>query len=214
MAAFDTVAAPMEHHLVQLNIGRLNQPLDHPDSAEFVAALGPINALAEATPGFVWRLTDDDGQSSSYVRLPGEDDPLMIVNYSIWADLEALKHFMFKSGHASYLRRRREWFEAADEAVTVCWWAPAGTRPGLDEAYERLLHLRANGPSETGWPLTAPVDPPSVIANLRTPDRTGAMTGRSGDHSRRQTGRCGPVEVEGRAADPPDTAGSAPPSGA
>lgn len=146
----------MSHHLVQLNIGRLHHPLDDPRNAEFVAALGPINALAEATPGFVWRLTDEDGNSSSYVRIPGVDDERIVVNYSIWQDLESLRHFMHRSGHAAYLRRRREWFEASDEAVTVCWWAPAGTIPPLQEAYERLLTLRADGPTERGWPVHAP----------------------------------------------------------
>ena len=143
-------------HLAQLNIGRLNHPLDADETAEFNLALGPINALAEATPGFVWRLQDDDGQSSSFVRLPGEDDPLMIVNMSVWVDLESLKHFMFRSGHAMYLRRRREWFERSEEATSVCWWIPSGEIPDLADAHRRLLHLRANGPTATGWPVNDP----------------------------------------------------------
>ena len=146
-------------HVAQLNIGRLVKPLDHPDMAEFVAALGPINEIAEATPGFVWRLTDEDGQSSSYVPIPGVDDPMLAVNFSVWEDLDSLKHFMFKSGHATYLRRRREWFEAVTEAFTVCWWIEPGTIPDLRDAYERLLHLREHGPTATGWPLNHPVAP-------------------------------------------------------
>lgn len=145
-----------DFHLAQLNIGRLHHPLDSDETAEFTMALGPINALAEATPGFVWRLQDDDGQSSSYVRIPGEDDLLMIVNMSVWVDLESLKHFMFRSGHAMYLRRRREWFESSGEATSVCWWIPAGEIPDLADAHRRLLHLRANGPSATGWPVNDP----------------------------------------------------------
>lgn len=152
--------ADVNHHLAELNIARLKAPLDHEDSAEFTRALDPINALAEATPGFVWRLTDDDGSSSSYVELPGNDDPLLIVNYSIWTDLESLKHFMFKSGHAMYLRRRREWFDPMDEAATVLWWVPAGTVPSLMEAHRRLELLRANGPTEEAWSLNHPFDPP------------------------------------------------------
>ena len=94
----NTVAAMAHMHVAQLNIGRLHHSLDAEETAEFTAALGPINALAEATPGFVWRLVDDDGLSSSYVRLPGEYDPLAIVNMSVWAELDALKHFMYRSG--------------------------------------------------------------------------------------------------------------------
>lgn len=150
----------MTSHLAQLNIGRLDQPLDDEANAEFVAALGPVNELAESSPGFVWRLTDDDGRSSSYVRLPGEDDPLLVVNYSIWTDLESLRHFVYRSGHGSYLRRRREWFERPDEAMTVMWWIPAGEIPSLAEAYERLKELRLNGPTERAWSLSTTFPPP------------------------------------------------------
>jgi len=145
-----------DFHLAQYNIGRIRRPLDHPDVAEFIAALGPINTLAEVSPGFVWRLTDEDGQSSSYVEVDGIDDPLLIVNYSIWNDLDSLKHFIHKSGHIAYLRRRLEWFEHNDEATSVAWWIPAGTIPEVSEAHRRLLHLREHGPTATGWPLTKP----------------------------------------------------------
>lgn len=144
-------------HLAQYNIGLIRQPLDHPDVAEFIAALGPINELAENSPGFVWRLTDEDGQSSSFVEVDGIDDALLIVNYSIWEDLDTLKHFVHKSGHIAYLRRRQEWFEHTEEATSVAWWIPAGTIPEVSEAHQRLLHLREHGPTATGWPLTKPM---------------------------------------------------------
>ncbi len=147
------------HHVAQLNIARLHHPLDAPETAEFDAAIGPINALAEATPGLVWRLVDDDGASSSHVRLPGEDDPHVIVNMSVWLDLDSLRHFVHRSGHAMYLRRRREWFEGSAEATSVCWWIPEGELPDLADAHRRLLHLRAHGPTEVGWPLHDPVPP-------------------------------------------------------
>lgn len=143
-------------HLAELNVARLRRPLDAPENAEFVAALEPINALAEATAGFVWRLTDDDGQSSSYVTLPEIGDPLVIVNYTIWQDLTSLRHFVRRSGHGMYLRRRREWFERPAAATTVCWWTPAGTIPGAGDAYRRLEQLRRHGPSVDGWPIDQP----------------------------------------------------------
>lgn len=149
------------HHLAQYNVGRLRRPLDHDETAEFVAALEPINAIAEASPGFVWRLQDDSGASSSFVAVKGIDDPLVVVNYSIWTDLESLQHFMYKSGHASYLRRRTEWFERTSDATAVCWWIPAGTIPHVDEAQRRLERLQADGPSVEGWPLREPHPPPS-----------------------------------------------------
>ena len=155
-------AARVDFHLAELNIARISEPLDAEESAEFVAALGPVNTLAELSPGFVWRLTDQDGQSSSYVPLEGVDDPQVIVNYSIWTDMESLRHFMFRSGHAMYLRRRREWFDTHVELDTVCWWIPAGTIASLAEAYERLGHLREHGPSQTGWLFNEPLDRPDV----------------------------------------------------
>ena len=149
-----------DHHLVQVNVGTLHHPLDAPETAEFVEALGPINALAEAAPGFVWRLTDDEGGSSSYVALPA-DDPLLIVNLSVWTDLASLKAFMYDTDHVAYLRRRGEWFARVAEVTSACWWVPAGTVPEVDDAYARLLHLRAAGPSARAWTLARPVDPPT-----------------------------------------------------
>lgn len=141
-------------------MARLSHPLDDPASAEFVASLEPITALAEVSKGFVWRLKDDDGLSSTYVTVDAIADPLEIINYSIWDDLESLKHFVFASGHSSYLRRRTEWFERSTEASTVCWWIPSGTIPPVDEAHERLLRMRADGPSDDGWPINKPRDRP------------------------------------------------------
>jgi hypothetical protein len=151
----------MAHHLAEFNLARLTAPLDAAVNAEFVAALGPINALAEVSDGFVWRLVDDSGASSSHVSVEGIDDPLTIVNYSIWADLDSLRHFVSKSGHVAYLRRRREWFEPPAAVSTVCWWIPAGEIPPVAEGYRRLLHLRDHGPSADGWPLTKPEPVPN-----------------------------------------------------
>ncbi len=149
------------YHLAQYNVGRVHAPLDHPALAEFIAALEPVNSIAESTPGFVWRLKDADGQSSSYVRVPGIEDPLFIINYSIWEDLDSLKHFIYKSGHGAYLRRRREWFELLRIPTSAAWWIEAGEIPQVDEAHRRLIHLRANGPSEHAWPLNRPWPAPS-----------------------------------------------------
>lgn len=150
----------MGWQLAQINVGRLRHALDAQEMAEFVAALGPINELAEASDGFVWRLTDEDGASSSYVRIPQVEDPLVAVNYSIWRDLDALRSFVYRSGHGAYLRRRREWFAPPTEAITACWWVPAGEVPPLAEAYDRLVHLRTHGPSERAWSFARPFPPP------------------------------------------------------
>jgi Domain of unknown function (DUF3291) len=143
---------PATWHFAQYNIGRLHQPLDHPATAEFVAALDEVNALAESSPGFVWRLTDDaTGLSSSYVR--AYDDPLMVINLSVWETPEQLQDFVYRSTHTSFLRRRREWFEKLDAAYLVCWWIPAGQVPNVEEAVERLERLRRDGVSDEAFTL-------------------------------------------------------------
>lgn len=148
-------------HLAEFNIARLTYDLDAPENAEFVAALDPINAIAESSPGFVWRLVDESGASASYVEVPEIDDPKIIINYSIWEDLESLRHYVNKSGHGAYLRRRRDWFEPTPEATTVCWWIEEGERPTVSEAMKRLDGLRTNGPTPEGWPLNKPFTPPT-----------------------------------------------------
>jgi len=150
-------------HLAQLNLGVFKAPLESPEMQPFVNALERINAIADASPGFVWRMTDEDGGPSSYVDVPGADDPLLASNLSVWTDLESLRTFMYKTDHASYLRRRVEWFDSHSEAMTVAWWIPAGERPTLTEAVQRLEDLRENGPTDKAFPLTKKIpNPPAA----------------------------------------------------
>ncbi|MFN8441105.1 MAG: DUF3291 domain-containing protein [Caldilineaceae bacterium] len=132
----------MTYHLAQLNIARMLAPIDDPLLAEFVANLDRINALADHAPGFVWRLQNESGNATEL--RPFEDD-LMIVNMSVWESLASLKEYVYKSAHAEIMRKRRQWFEKMDETFTVLWWVPAGTIPTIEEAKERLQHLRHHG---------------------------------------------------------------------
>jgi len=129
-------------HLAQINIARMLALLDSPMMADFVAALAEINALADRSPGFVWRLQSDDGNATS---LRPYDDPMLIVNMSVWASLEALRRYAYKSAHAAYVRRRAEWFDTFEGAYLALWWIPASHLPSVLEAKERLDHLRAHG---------------------------------------------------------------------
>lgn len=134
----------MTYHIAQLNIARMRAPLDHPSMADFVANLDAINALGEQTPGFVWRLKDDEGNDATALRL---FDDMTIVNMTVWESISALYQYAYYSGHADIYRRRLEWFEKPTEAMMVLWWIPAGHIPTLEEAKERLLYLRAYGPT-------------------------------------------------------------------
>jgi heme-degrading monooxygenase HmoA len=136
----------MTHHLAQINVARLRFPLTDPRMAEFIAVLEPVNKIAEVTPGFIWRLKTDDGLSATYAEHPFTDD--VIVNFTVWESVEALKHFTYQSGHGAYFRRRSEWFEPLERPTTAMWWIPAGHTPTLLEAKEHYDHLVQHGSSE------------------------------------------------------------------
>ncbi|THF84882.1 DUF3291 domain-containing protein [Deinococcus sp. KSM4-11] len=131
-------------HLAQVNIGRLVAPLDSEQLHGFTSRLDEINALADGWPGFVWRL-QGDGDSATDLR-PFKDDTIL-VNMSVWGDVEALRDYVYRSDHLQLLRERRQYFQHMREAFTALWWVPAGHRPTTTEAWERLMHLRRHGPT-------------------------------------------------------------------
>ena len=144
-------------HLAQVNVARLTAPIDDPRIREFVDGLAPVNALADAAPGFVWRMQDDSGDAT---HIEVDPDPLMIMNLSVWEDVAALMAFVRSPDHAAYLRRRREWFQRWTDGPYVClWWVEEGHRPTPAEALERLAHLRAVGPSPQAFTTSKVFEP-------------------------------------------------------
>lgn len=136
--------------LAQVNVGRLVAPLTDARLQWFVDALAPVNAVADAAPGFRWRLMTDAGDATA---VPVFDDESLIVNMSVWASVEALTEFVYRDrAHLDVLRRRRDAFTHMAEAFQVLWWVPEGHRPTVPEAERRLLHLREHGP--TAWAFT------------------------------------------------------------
>jgi hypothetical protein len=142
--------------LAQLNIARPRAPLDDPVMAGFMADLDRINALAEASLGFVWRLQDESGNATALEQPFG---PEIIVNLTVWADVEALRRFVYKTEHAGYIRRRTEWFGELDGPHLVLWWVPAGHRPALDDAKARLDRFAALGPTSEAFTFSRAFDP-------------------------------------------------------
>ncbi len=145
------------YQLAQANIGRLLAPVDSPQIADFMAALDGINALADSSPGFVWRLQTAEGNATS---LHSFDDPLIISNMSVWASIEALRAFTYTSDHTGVMSRRREWFEKYETAYMALWWVPTGHRPTIEEAKERLALLDRLGPTADAFTFRVPFDPP------------------------------------------------------
>ncbi|MEU6274696.1 DUF3291 domain-containing protein [Streptomyces populi] len=142
--------------LAQVNIARLKAPLDSPELKGFVEGLEPVNAVADAADGFVWRLQGDSGDATD-IRVLG--DAWMMVNMSTWRDTNALTAFMYQGMHRELMARRREFFERLEEAVTALWWVPAGHRPTVPEAESRLLHLREHGPTPYAFTLRTSFPP-------------------------------------------------------
>ncbi|HEY7504612.1 MAG TPA: DUF3291 domain-containing protein [Gemmatimonadales bacterium] len=143
-------------HLAQVNVGRARGEMTDPVMADFAAALPAINALAERTPGFVWRLQTEDGDATA---IRPYDDNRILINLSVWTDLEALRGYVFRSDHATYMRRRREWFERFERIYVALWWVPAGHRPSVAEAVDRLAYLEAHGPTAYAFGFSTPLRP-------------------------------------------------------
>lgn len=131
--------------LAQLNIAKmLGKTINDPVMAEFVAQLDSINALAEQSKGFVWRLKSDEGNATSYN--PYQNDRI-IINFSVWQTVDDLKNFVYRSVHTEVMKDRKKWFENFGQPYYVLWNIPAGYIPSIDEAVGRLAHLQQNGPT-------------------------------------------------------------------
>ena len=148
------------YHLAQLNVGLARAPTDAPELAGFMAGIEPVNAIADAAAGFVWRLQDGDGPGATGLRPRGPD---FMVNMSVWESLEALRDFVYRNGpHLDFMRRRREWFHRMAGEHLVLWWIPAGHMPSLDEALSRLDLLRSAGPGPMAFTFREPYPAPAA----------------------------------------------------
>ena len=154
-------------HLAQLNVARMLGPIDAPVMAGFVGQLDPINALAESSPGFVWRLKTEDGDATA---IRPYDDDMIIVNMSVWTGVDALREYVYRGDHVTVMRQRREWFARMTDAFVVLWWIPAGHIPTVAEAVARLERLRTEGPSPEAFTFRAPFPPPGESWGEQTSD--------------------------------------------
>ena len=158
------------YELAQVNIGIIKGPMESPIMADFAANLEQINALAERSPGFVWRLQSAEGDAMAIRPFENEN---MLINMSVWRDVESLSKYVYNSAHVELMRRRREWFERMAEAFLVLWWVPKDHRPSVAEAAARLELLRAKGPTAEAFtfrqafapPDAAQTEPPVAFGN-------------------------------------------------
>lgn len=147
-------------HLAQFNIGRLVAPLDDSRLAGFVAKLDEVNAIADSSPGFIWRLKSESGNATD---IRPYNDQMIVINFSVWETMEQFKTFAYRDAHGELLRRRLDWFEKHDGSVyMVFWWVEAGTIPTVAEAKRRLEYLREHGDSEFAFTLKKTFPSPTL----------------------------------------------------
>lgn len=133
-----------KYHIAQVNIAKMLAPIDSPIMADFVNLLNEINALADKSPGFIWRLQTEEGDATN---LRPYEDERILVNLSVWESIEYLKAYVYKSAHSNVMRRRQEWFEKFDGMYVALWWVKAGHIPTVSEAKEKLEYLAKHGES-------------------------------------------------------------------
>ena len=166
------------YHLAQVNIGITREPLDSVRLRGFMDMLDPVNALADAAPGFVWRLQTEDGNATAVRAFPEYDvDGLLIINMSVWDSFDALAAFVYRSDHLEIMRRRRDWFERMPAAFLALWWIPAGQIPTTADAEVRIAALRADGPSPFSFTFREHFPAPTDGEARHEDDRWGCPAG-------------------------------------
>lgn len=155
----------MQYDLAQVNVARLLAPLDSEVLKPFVDALDEVNAEGDHSPGFVWRLQSESGNATDVEGFGWDvaDSYGVIVNLTTWNSTQALSDFIFGGRHLEIMRRRREWFHPVAEATTALWWVPAGSRPTVSEAEDRIRSLRHHGHTENAFTLRRHFPHPDAV---------------------------------------------------
>ncbi|NJL23265.1 MAG: DUF3291 domain-containing protein [Leptolyngbyaceae cyanobacterium SM1_3_5] len=144
MTSAEDLLNPQDFNLAQINIALMKATLEDPIMAEFANALDEVNAVADRSPGFVWRLQSSTGNATD---IRAYSDPRMLVNLSVWRSVEQLRIYVYQTLHGEFFVRRRQWFEKYPGEHFVMWWIPAGKLPTVEEAKAKLEHLAQHGDS-------------------------------------------------------------------
>ncbi len=135
----------MHYNIAEMNVAAGRWPMNDPRMAEFTAAINGINADADVAPGFVWRMPEYLLETDA-IEIQGAAN--LLVNMSLWRDVDSLQAFTYKnSDHLNALRRRRDWFQRIDVPAYVMWWVPEGELPTVAEGRRRLATLAEHGPT-------------------------------------------------------------------
>ena len=149
----------MAYQLATSNIARMLGQYEDPVMAGFVARLEPLNALADSSPGFVWRYTDESGNATETRVF---DDELILFNMSVWDSVDALQNYAYHTDHLEALQNRGKWFERPTRPSMVLWWVPAGHVPSVEEAKEHFEILWREGPTAAAFTFKERFPPPEA----------------------------------------------------
>jgi hypothetical protein len=130
-------------HLAQVNIAKKLAPLDDPIMQDFINNVDKMNAIADSSPGFIWRMKDEDKDLGAQVF---QDDSL-VINISVWEDLDLLFNYTYNSGHIEVFKRKKEWFSKMKMMHMAFWYVPEGYEPSFQDAKDRLDYLNIHGDS-------------------------------------------------------------------
>jgi hypothetical protein len=125
----------------------------------FVRRLDPVNAVADASLGFVWRYETEDEEPEE-VRVFGNES--ILFNMSVWESIEDLEAFVYSSNHLEVLQKKSQWFERSTRAPLVLWWVEAGHIPSVEEAKQHFDMLWRNGPSAAAFSFKDRFAPPAA----------------------------------------------------
>jgi hypothetical protein len=156
-----------EYHLAEINIARMRAPLTDPLMADFVAQLAPVNTLADASPGFIWRLQTGGGDATG-IKAYG-DEPIL-VNMSVWESVAHLQDYVYRSAHTAVMRDRKQWFDRFEGAYYALWWVPVGYHPTVEEGKARLDYLREHGETEYAFSFKNVFPQPANVAETEEAD--------------------------------------------
>lgn len=136
------------HHIAHFNWATLLAPVGDDKVAGFVNAVPKVNALAERSPGFVWRSGTEAelAAEAGWPMFVGNDR--LIASFSVWESPEALRDYVYRTVHGAFFRRAEEWFAPEESRGHALWRVPAGHIPSIEEARANIEALQRDGPTE------------------------------------------------------------------
>lgn len=146
----------MKYHLAQVNIAQAQNLMDSEHMKGFKDRLDEINALADQSTGFIWRLQTEGGDATS---IQAYSDSHLLINMSVWENVETLKAFVYKSLHVELIQDRDAWFNKMLNVHQALWWIPAGHIPDIEEGKAKLDQLQKHGPDKNAFTFARPFAP-------------------------------------------------------